>query len=173
MCSHSTHRLFCPLFQKWRPARSSARRVGELPFLFCQAFFFVAILPKKKASQRRTSLRYQDFLAAFFAKRGAKKANKETPIFRSSRWASAFEKAEQNNRAKRVRTFFHTNQGLPKREALKFFNYSASTASSTTSATSATSSATSSTGASSIRSRIERLIFCFSLSISIIFASTT
>ena len=170
MCSHSTHRLFCPLFQKWRPARSSARRVGELPFLFCQVFFFVAILPKKKALQRRTSLRYQDFLAAFFAKRGAKKANKETPIFRSSRWASAFEKAEQNNRAKRVRTFFHTNQGLPISRALKFFNYSASTASSTTSATS---SATSSTGASSIRSRIERLIFCFSLSISIIFASTT
>jgi hypothetical protein len=34
--------------------RSSARRVGDSPFLFCQAFFFVAILPKKKALQRRT-----------------------------------------------------------------------------------------------------------------------
>ena len=140
-----------------------------------------AILPKKKALQRRTSLRYQDFLAAFFAKRGAKKANKETPIFRSSRWASAFEKAEQNNRrvcANKVRDkskfeAHNNNQGLPISRALKFFNYSASTASSTTSATSATSSTTSSTGASSIRSRIERLIFCFSLSISIIFASTT
>jgi hypothetical protein len=41
-------------FKSDRPTRSGARRVGDSPFLFCQAFFFVAFVPKKKALQRRT-----------------------------------------------------------------------------------------------------------------------
>jgi hypothetical protein len=55
-------KVFWLLFLK----KVTARRVGEKPpFLFCQAFFFVAILPKKKASQRQTIFKYQDSLAAF------------------------------------------------------------------------------------------------------------
>ena len=56
-------------------AKNSATNYSKcLPFI---AFFFAGIAPKKKS----------------FAKR-------KTPFFRSSRGASAFEKAEQNNREK-------------------------------------------------------------------------
>ena len=37
---------FAPLFQKREPSGLSEKT----PFLFCKAFFFVAIMPKKKAS---------------------------------------------------------------------------------------------------------------------------
>ena len=43
-----TRRLFCPLFQKWRPARSSARAArAHSAFLFGN-FFFAPMLSKKK-----------------------------------------------------------------------------------------------------------------------------
>jgi hypothetical protein len=42
-------KVFWLLFLK----KVTARRVGEIsPFLFCQAFFFVALMPKKKALQK-------------------------------------------------------------------------------------------------------------------------
>jgi hypothetical protein len=46
VCSHSTHQLFCPLFQKWRSARSSARRVGDSAFLLLA--FLSACFAKEK-----------------------------------------------------------------------------------------------------------------------------
>jgi hypothetical protein len=46
-------KVFWLLFLK----KVTARRAGEkTPFLFCQAFFFVAILPKKKALQKANYL---------------------------------------------------------------------------------------------------------------------
>ena len=69
------HLLFCVAFSK-----ATARRAGEkTAFSFCQAFSFVPLASKEKALQRRTNLRYQSSLAAFFDSIGAKKANTETP----------------------------------------------------------------------------------------------
>jgi hypothetical protein len=44
-------------FKSDRPTRSGAVQAAQAcntPFLFCQAFFFEAFVPKKKALQRRT-----------------------------------------------------------------------------------------------------------------------
>jgi hypothetical protein len=51
--------VFCPLFQKWLSTSSGAvqgRAALGSPFLFCQAFFFVALMPKKKALQKANYL---------------------------------------------------------------------------------------------------------------------
>ena len=47
-CSHKPSDCFAPLFQKREPSGLSEKT----PFLFCKAFFFVAIMPKKKASNK-------------------------------------------------------------------------------------------------------------------------
>lgn len=71
-------------------------------------------------------------------------------------------------------TFFQIIKGSSKEKPIEKFNYSASaTTSSATTSTVSSTGASSTTSSSTRRSRIERLIFCFSLSISIIFASTT
>ena len=44
-----TQRLFCPLFQKWRSARSSARRVGESAFSFIS--FSLGLHRQRKAAK--------------------------------------------------------------------------------------------------------------------------
>ena len=103
-------RLFCVAFSK-----ATARRVGEkTPFLFCKAFFFVAIMPKKKASNK---FWYQKGLAAFLcqnrgtlflawltsaiclSKTESEKLTKEMPIrLRGGRhyaWGATFEKVDE------------------------------------------------------------------------------
>jgi hypothetical protein len=60
LCSHSLCAIVLRRFFKSdRPTRSGAVQAAQAcntPFLFCQAFFFVAIPPKKKALQRQANL---------------------------------------------------------------------------------------------------------------------
>ena len=61
-------RLFRPPFQRWRPTRSGARRVGESPFLLLA--FLCGSFRQRKAAK---DLWYQDLIDAFsFEEKGPK-----------------------------------------------------------------------------------------------------
>ena len=84
----------------------SDRGYGASSPVFSVSFdsFSLRLYRQRKAAK---DFCYQDLLDAFsFETIGTKEKalQKENADYRSSRWASAFEKAEQNNRTKLVRT---------------------------------------------------------------------
>jgi hypothetical protein len=59
-------RLFCPLFQKWRPARSRAARLERNGISFLPSFFLCASYGKEKSVTKANYLLILKFLYRFF-----------------------------------------------------------------------------------------------------------